>query len=188
MEARIFSLFFVFDVISLYKHNMYRNSTQTNMFLFFFFISEYNFLMSFKQSARASHIRTQCKFYHSNQQLLFVCYVLLVLYTQSLGREVQACIRSSLCRCVVQRPLSCLCECVCVFEIYMLHVLHGIYMLIKADSFSSGIYTGKKMAAREVGGQRSERVKGWVEVEVGLGWGCPGHALVILLWWFITGV
>lgn len=37
------SLFFVFDVISFYKHNMYRNSTQTNMFFIFFFISEYNF-------------------------------------------------------------------------------------------------------------------------------------------------
>lgn len=45
-----------------YKHNMYRKSTQTNMFFSFFFISEYNFLMRFKQSARASHIRTQWYF------------------------------------------------------------------------------------------------------------------------------
>lgn len=55
--------FFVFDVVSFYKHNMYRKSTQTNMFLFC--ISKYKFfLMSFKQSARASHIRTQCKVCH----------------------------------------------------------------------------------------------------------------------------
>lgn len=48
-----------------YKHNMYRNSTQTNMFLnyFFFHIQIQFFFMSLKQSTRASHIHTQWIFF-----------------------------------------------------------------------------------------------------------------------------
>lgn len=66
---KMFSLpFFVLPVILFfYKHNMYRNSTQTNMFLNnFFHIQIQFFFMSLKQSTRASHTHTQWIF--------FVCF------------------------------------------------------------------------------------------------------------------
>lgn len=95
----------------------------------FFLISEYNFFfkMSFKQSARASHIRPTMHFVvlliKSTSDL--VRYVLsLFLYTSStsLGREFPACIRSSLCRrfwCANASLVPLVRARVCMFEIYM---------------------------------------------------------------------
>lgn len=92
--------------------------------------------MSFKQSARASHIRTQCNFcnllFKSTTALVY--YVgFVILYTKSTGlsMEVQACIRSGSYRCGVCKGLSharvhvFVCKCVLwynsMFEIYMLY-------------------------------------------------------------------
>lgn len=92
----------------------------------------------------------------------------------------------------VQTPLSrasraCLCVSV-VFEIYMLYRtcplwhLHVCLFVCSTRTLvgSHLVFTlEKKMAAREVGGQRS---RGGRSGGVGSGGGrCPGHALVILL-------
>lgn len=124
MEARIF---FPFLMFSFYKHDMYRNSTQTNMFIFSHIRIQLFFKMSFKQSARASHIRPTMHFVvlliKSTSDL--VRYVLsLFLYTSStsLGREFPACIRSSLCRrfwCANASLVPLVRARVCMFEIYM---------------------------------------------------------------------
>lgn len=68
------------------------------------------------------------------------------------ARVVAWCAKASL------MPLVHVCVCVCVsmFEIYMLYRTcpswHLHVCLFDSGRFSSGIYTGKKMAAREVGG------------------------------------
>lgn len=126
MEARIFFPFLIL-MFSFYKHDMYRNSTQTNMFIFSHIRIQLFFKMSFKQSAWASHIRTTMHFVvlliKSTSDL--VRYVLsLFLYTSStsLGREFPACIRSSLCCrfwCANASLVPLVRACVCMFEIYM---------------------------------------------------------------------
>lgn len=126
MEARIFFPFLIL-MFSFYKHDMYRNSTQTNMFIFSHIRIQLFFKMSFKQSAWASHIRTTMHFVvlliKSTSDL--VRYVLsLFLYTSStsLGREFPACIRSSLCCrfwCANASLVPLVRARVCMFEIYM---------------------------------------------------------------------
>lgn len=165
MEARIFFPFFVSDVISFYKHNMYRKSTQTNMFLFFFFISEYNFLMSFKQSSRASHICIQCNFclLLFKSTTVLVCYVGFVVFIHTKHRFGQGGLHTLqlVSLCSVQRPLSCLCVLwyVCMFEIYMLYRtcpswhLH-VVICSKRTLVLIWYLHLEKMAAREVGGRR----------------------------------
>lgn len=152
MEARIFFPFLIL-MFSFYKHDMYRNSTQTNMFIFSHIRIQLFFKMSFKQSAWASHIRTTMHFVvlliKSTSDL--VRYVLsLFLYTSStsLGREFPACIRSSLCCrfwCANASlvPLVRACVCVCLRFTWHLHVV-GVCFEADSSRLSCDIYTGKK--------------------------------------------
>lgn len=152
MEARIFFPFLIL-MFSFYKHDMYRNSTQTNMFIFSHIRIQLFFKMSFKQSAWASHIRTTMHFVvlliKSTSDL--VRYVLsLFLYTSStsLGREFPACIRPSLCCrfwCANASlvPLVRACVCVCLRFTWHLHVV-GVCFEADSSRLSCDIYTGKK--------------------------------------------
>lgn len=141
--------------------------------------------MSFKQSARASHIHTQCIFCN----LLFksttalVCYVGFIIFIHKKHKFGQG--GSGLhtlqlvLPCSVQKPLSCPCACVCVLSVSVVvmlaclrftccteHVLHGIYMLllfVQSRFWPLSIlylHWKKKMAAREVGGQRGSDGQG----------------------------
>lgn len=101
-----------------YKHNMYRNSTQTNVFKLFFFISKYNsFFMSLKQSTRASHIHTQWIFF--GVFLFFVFFFSLIIqiirlrckfwrFSHTKRTQFEQGASGLACTPHVQGPLTCL--------------------------------------------------------------------------------
>lgn len=140
------------------------------MFFMIFFISEYDFFLFLnEQSARASHIRTQCHLLFKLTALVYVffccvcvCGFFFIIHKKhkfsgagncglayAPARVAVWCAKAFfsclLCMCVVF-VLACLRFTCCTGPSWHLHVC-------LLDSGRSGIYTGKKMAAREVGGR-----------------------------------
>lgn len=145
---------------------MYRNSTLTNVF----FLSNPNTTFYiFKQSARASHTRTQCNFCNlllKSTTLFFVIFCMF-LYTkaQDFGRKGWAYARTSfywLCSCRVSPRASDdhLCVCVVCSYAWHLHVVQNMslwHLHVCSERTVIGsylVFTLEKMAACEVKVQR----------------------------------
>lgn len=163
-----------------YKHNMYRNSTQTNMFLnfFFFFISKYNsflwVLNSPHEPATYIHNDFFCVFFlfllmnYSNhpfevQVLAVFTHKAHTTWAGSFGACMHAsCARAShMPACV---PVDVM-WCACVFQIYMSYRVCSewhLHVTVRSDpprpDPSSGIYIRIKTAA--VGYEDGGAVKG----------------------------
>lgn len=151
MEARIFFPFLIL-MFSFYKHDMYRNSTQTNMFIF----SHIRIQLFFKWVLNSPHEpatyaqRCILSFYWSNQHLILFVMFSRCFYTR-VARVWAGSFRLAYApACVavfgVQTPLSCLsCARVCVCLRFTWH-LHVVGVCFEADSsrLSCDIYTGKK--------------------------------------------
>lgn len=175
------------------------------MFSFFFFFKCPNttFFNEFLNSPHESATYVHNEFFvirYSNL-LSFVTHVVVFfvvfLRTQSTscgqggGLFFRACIRSSLCRCVVCEGLSCACVCVRVWwdvflDFYMLYRTcppHGNFTSVVVVGSKAGLgpalvwylhWGKKKMAAREVEGQGEKKEVHKVKGRVGggsVGWG-----------------
>lgn len=175
MEARIFFPFLIL-MFSFYKHDMYRNSTQTNMFIF----SHIRIQLFFKWVLNSPHEpatyaqRCILSFYWSNQHLILFVMFSRCFYTR-VARVWAGSFRLAYApACVavfgVQTPLSCLsCARVCVCLRFTWH-LHVVGVCFEADSsrLSCDIYTGKKTRHGNLWSGRS-KVEGVCVVK--RGWG-----------------
>lgn len=152
MEARIFFPFLIL-MFSFYKHDMYRNSTQTNMFIFshiriqlFFF----KWVLNSPHEPATYAQRCILSFYWSNQHLILFVMFSRCFYTR-VARVWAGSFRLAYApACVavfgVQTPLSCLsCArvCVCLRFTWHLHVV-GVCFEVDSSRLSCDIYTGKK--------------------------------------------
>lgn len=153
----MFPFFVVFDVISFYKHNMYRNSTQTIMI---FFISEYStfviiiiIFLLLNCPHEPAHIRTTMQ--------LVNYYCSFVIFTHKKHKL------SGLFRL----PCMCACISVCVLlKIYTFYrtclagLFNGIYRLLSVGrGLCSGLvwylHWGKKNEVGRQGWKKVERVQ-----------------------------